>query len=138
MHPGPATAAGQPVVVSLTEFSPKHRRDLLGIAREGISLSRGWWAMPGAVGVSLYLDLASLVGGSISVWTNREDLGRFVSLPRHRQIIRRYRARVSVRSATWTTDEFHAAAVYANRLDLLDGMRMAGAEDLIVRRMDRR
>ena len=93
--------------------------------------------MPGAVGVSLYLDLASLAGGSISAWTNREDLGRFISLPRHRQIIRRYRDRVSVRSATWTTDEFHAGEVYANRLDLLEGRPMAGAKDLLVRRMDR-
>lgn len=112
---GPVALTDGPVVVSLTEFTARRFRDLPGIARDGIRLSRAWWAMPGAIGVTLYIDLRRRRGGSLSVWATEEDLRRFVALPRHVGIMRRYRDRVSVRAARWTTARFSAAAVWEER-----------------------
>jgi hypothetical protein len=64
--------------------------------------------MEGAVGVVLYAELSSRSGGSLSLWRSEADLRRFVALPRHVEIVRRYRDRVTVRAATWTAE---AAAI---------------------------
>jgi hypothetical protein len=119
MTPGPVPRTDGPVTVSLTEFTARRFRDLPGIVRDGVGLSRGWWAMPGAIGVILYLDLAQKRGGSLSVWAGEDDLRRFVALPRHTAIMRRHRGRVSVRSAMWQTDAFRTADAWAQRHDRL-------------------
>jgi heme-degrading monooxygenase HmoA len=62
--------------------------------------------MPGAIGVVLYMDLLSKTGGSLSIWASEADLRRFVTLPRHRAVMRRYRDRVDVRATTWMTENF--------------------------------
>jgi hypothetical protein len=112
---GPVPLTEGPVVVSLTEFTARRFRDLPWIARDGIRLSHGWWAMPGAIGVTLYVDPGRRRGGSLSVWANEDALRRFIALPRHVAIMRRHRGRVSVRAATWTTERFSAAAVWDER-----------------------
>lgn len=94
------------MVVSFTEFTAHRLRDLPAIVRDGVSLSRGWWAMPGALGVILYLDVAGKRGGSLSAWEHEDDLRRFVGLPRHVATMRAFRDRVSVRSATWQMEQF--------------------------------
>jgi hypothetical protein len=40
------------------------------------------------------------------VWASEEDLERFVGLPHHVDIMRRYRDRGTVRSTTWTVEQF--------------------------------
>jgi hypothetical protein len=112
---GPVPLTDGPVVVSLTEFTARRLRDLPLIARDGIRLSRAWWAMPGAISVTLYIDPRRRRGGSLSVWASEDDLRCFVALPRHVAIMRRYRDRVSVRAATWRTERFSAAAVWKER-----------------------
>lgn len=108
---GPAAGRSGAVVVSVTEFAAAHRRDLPGIARTGLRLALGWYAMPGAVGLSLWsLPHGSRVG-SISVWAEDDDLRRFVGLPRHVDVMRRYRERGTVRSATWAMERFARADV---------------------------
>jgi hypothetical protein len=107
------------VIVSVTEFTARRLRDLPGIVRDGVGLSGGWWAMPGAIGVVLYLDPARRQGGSLSVWAGEEDLRRFVALPRHAAIMRKYRTRVSVRSALWQTEGFHLHDAWAQRHERL-------------------
>jgi hypothetical protein len=119
LTPGPAARADGPVTVSLTEFTARRLRDLPGIVRDGVGLSRGWWAMPGAIGVILYLDVAQKRGGSLSFWAGEEDLRRFVALPRHAAIMRSYRERVSVRSARWQTDAFRVQDAWAQRHERL-------------------
>jgi hypothetical protein len=105
LHPGPVPRSDGPVVVSYTEFTARRFRDLPGIAWAGLGLRRGWWAMPGAVGVVLYVDVRARRGGSLSLWASEADLRRFVALPRHVAIMRRFRARVTVRATTWTAPE---------------------------------
>jgi hypothetical protein len=119
MTPGPVPRTDATVTVSLTEFTAHRLRDLPGIARDGVALSRAWWAMPGAIGVLLYLDPVRKTGGSLSVWEGEADLRRFVGLPRHAAIMRSYRSRVSVRSATWQTDHFRTADAWAQRHERL-------------------
>jgi heme-degrading monooxygenase HmoA len=127
MRPGPVPRTDGPVVVSLTEFTARRFRDLPGIAREGVGLRRAWWAMPGAIGVILYVEPAKKRGGSLSVWETEADLRRFVALPRHTAIMRRYRTRVSVRAATWTTESFRIEEAWAQRqarlTDTANGLR---------------
>jgi hypothetical protein len=121
MIAGPDPRPGQdPVVVSFTEFQAHRWRDLPGIIRTGRDLRRAWWAMPGAIGASLWLEPTRRRGGSLTVWTSDEHLRRFVRLPRHVAVMRRYRDRVAVRSATWTTRAFSATTAYAEAPARLD------------------
>jgi hypothetical protein len=71
--------------------------------------------MPGAIGVVLYLDVLTKTGGSLSIWASEDDLRRFVALPRHTAIMRRYRDRVRVRATTWTTENFSLAEAWEQR-----------------------
>jgi hypothetical protein len=109
--PGPVDPQDAPVVVSATEFSAHHRRELPGVVINGLRMRLGWYAMPGAVGVWRWMMPASGCGGSISVWASEEDLERFVTLPRHIDIMRRYGDRGTVRSTTWTADRFDRGAI---------------------------
>jgi hypothetical protein len=76
--------------------------------------------MPGAIGVALYVDVPRRRGGALSVWASAEDLRSFVALPRHLESMRRYGPRVTVRAASWTTEDFSATEVFARREQLLD------------------
>jgi len=66
--------------------------------------------MPGAVGLWLWSLPFERRSGSVSVWTSEEDLRRFVTLPAHVAIMRRFKKAGRLRSATWRTDRFAAAA----------------------------
>jgi hypothetical protein len=116
------------VTVSLTEFTARRLHDLPSIARDGIALSRGWWAMPGAIGVVLYADVFTKTGGSLSIWATEDDLRRFVALPRHLAIMRRYRDRVRVRATTWTTENFNVAEAWEQRHERLAAADMRAAK----------
>ncbi|MDT7765537.1 MAG: hypothetical protein QOC63_4957 [Mycobacterium sp.] len=70
----------------------------------------GWYAMAGAVGMWLWMTAAGR-GGSISVWETEEDLERFITLPHHVDIMRRYGDRGTVRSTTWAVDRFDRAVI---------------------------
>jgi hypothetical protein len=123
---GPVARHDGPVVVSLTEFTARRTRDLPAIARDGLALAQGWWALEGAIGMTLYLDVRTRSGGSLSLWRGEADLRRFVALPRHVAIIRRHRGRVAVRAATWVVDDGAAvdlSATIAGRSRRLGGSR---------------
>jgi hypothetical protein len=109
--PGPATGADSAVVVSVTDFAVHHRRHLPGVWLTGLRLRMGWYAMPGAVGLWLWSLPTRARGGSVSVWTSEDDLRRFVGLPLHVDVMRRNRDRGTLRSTTWTADEFLRADV---------------------------
>ncbi|ADB50711.1 hypothetical protein [Conexibacter woesei] len=122
MTPGPVPRGDGPVIVSFTEFTARRLCDLPAIVRDGTALSRGWWAMPGAIGVILYVDPAKRRGGSLSVWESEDDLRRFVTLPRHLAIMRAYRNRVTVRSATWQMAPYRTRDAWAQgKARLADG-----------------
>jgi hypothetical protein len=109
--PGPVDPGDAPVVVSVTDFSVHHRRVLPGVAANGLRMRMGWYAMSGAVGMWLWMLPTAGRGGSVSVWSSDEDLERFVSLPHHVDIMRRYGDRGSVRSTTWTAERFDKSVI---------------------------
>lgn len=62
--------------------------------------------MPGAVGLWLWTLPVVGLGGSISVWSSSDALQQFITLPRHLDIMARYRDRGDVRSTTWEAERF--------------------------------
>jgi hypothetical protein len=99
------------VIVSLTDFTAHRARDLPGIYLAGLRLREGWYAMPGAIGLWLWGQPRQRRGGSLTVWEAKDDLLRFVSLPAHVAIMRRYRDRGTIASDTWEMDRFEASLV---------------------------
>lgn len=114
-HPGDA-----PVVVSVTEYQAHHRRDIPAVALKGLRMRMGWYAMPGAVGLWLWSVPTAGCSGSVSVWTTTEALDRFIQLPHHIDIMRRYRSRGTVRSTTWTAELFDRDDVLARARDWIN------------------
>lgn len=113
-RPGPASEGDGAVVVSLTDFRAHRLRDLPGIYWSGLRLREGWYAMPGAIGLWLWgRPLERGRGGSVSVWQSEADLHRFVALPAHVAIMRKYRALGTLKSATWNMDRFNLSAARA-------------------------
>lgn len=68
----------------------------------------GWYAMPGAVGLWLWMLPFTTRSGSISVWTDMTAMRNFVGLPLHVGVMRHNRDRGTLRSTTWAVDEFDA------------------------------
>jgi heme-degrading monooxygenase HmoA len=100
-----------PVTISLTDFKAHHARDLPRVYLAGLRLREGWYAMPGAIGLWLWGQPLQRRGGSLTVWESAEDLRRFVSLPAHVAIMRRYRDRGTITSETWEIERFDGALV---------------------------
>ena len=105
---GPVSGAGRPAVVSVTDFTLHHRRDQPAVIRTGLRLRMGWYAMPGAIGLWLWMLPLTTRSGSISVWTDVAAMRGFVGLPLHVDVMRDNRDRGTLRSTTWKVDEFDA------------------------------
>ncbi|CAM5654082.1 hypothetical protein STENM223S_04090 [Streptomyces tendae] len=100
------------VVVSVTQFTPYRPWAAPGVALTGLALRRNWRHVEGALGLWLWAvpDLLRPRSGSVTLWRHEEDLGNFVVSPGHRRIVRAYRDRGALRSATWHTDRFDPEA----------------------------
>jgi hypothetical protein len=101
------------VLVSLTEFKAHAWRDLPSMAWIALGLRAGWYGLPGAVGLYLWTDVPRRCVGSLSVWTDGADLERWIGLPRHVQVMRRYSPRGTARSTKWTCETFDRSAILA-------------------------
>lgn len=110
---GPHEDTAGPVLVSLTEFKANAWRDLPGMGWIALGLRAGWYGLPGAVGLYLWADLPRQCVGSLSVWTDEANLQRWIRLPRHVQVMRRYQPRGTTRSTQWTRENFDRSAIYA-------------------------
>lgn len=101
--PGPAEGAVEPSLVALTGFQADRWGDLPGIWRAGLRLRTAWPRLPGAVGMWLWGRAGGRTCGSVSLWTDEAALHAFVGFPDHVRIMRQYRGRGRLRSATWHT-----------------------------------
>ena len=116
--------AGAPasVLVSYTEFRPHRRRDVPGIWLAAEELATQLVGLEGAYGVLTYLQLRSGLVGSLSFWGEEAGLRRFVSLPQHLEVVRRYRNRgLPLRSAKWWTEEPRIGPALAEGQKRLEG-----------------
>jgi hypothetical protein len=104
--PGPEAAADRDVMISVTDYSPRQLRHTAGVYLTGMRLRMGWYAMPGAVGLWLWALPWARRSGAISVWRTDADLRRFVRLPLHIDVMRRYRDRGTLTSTSWSAEEF--------------------------------
>jgi heme-degrading monooxygenase HmoA len=78
--------------------------------------------MPGAIGLWLWgQPLTRGRGGSVSVWESEADLRRFVALPAHLAIMRKYRALGTLNSTTWQMDRFAPPAARAAAEQIIKG-----------------
>ena len=119
-HPGPARApAGEPVLVSFTEYTYHRPRDLPGVTRAGVRLSRGWFAMEGAIGLLLYTQPLAMRSGSLTAWRSEADLRRFFNLPLHLETVRRFRSRGTLRAVKWRVETFDLPRARAEARRLL-------------------
>jgi hypothetical protein len=117
------------VVVSLTDFRAHRLRDLSGIYWSGLRLREGWYAMPGAIGLWLWgRPLERGRGGSVSVWQSEADLRRFVGLPAHLAIMRKYRSLGTLNSATWEMDRFSLPTARAAAQQRIEAWSSTNAE----------
>ena len=99
--PGPAEPDG-PVLVSVTDYAPRSSRHFPEVVAQGLRLRAGWFALEGAVGLFLHGRPLLRRSGSLSFWTSEEALERYVSLPRHVRIMRRYAELGELRATRWT------------------------------------
>jgi hypothetical protein len=121
---GPLGETAGPVVVSLTEFEARAWRDFPRMAWIGLGLRAGWYGLPGAVGLYLWSDVSRRCVGSLSVWTDEAHLRRWIGLPRHVDVMRRYGPRGKAQSAQWACETFDRWAV------LSEGKRRLAAGEL--------
>ena len=123
-----AAGASTPVLISVTDFKPYRRRDVLGMVLAALRLRMGWYAIPGAVALWLWAipfdsrhPRRLWASGSVSVWTDAEALHGFVQLPRHVDIMRQYRERGSLRSTTWASERYDAKEVLERARRWIEG-----------------
>jgi hypothetical protein len=110
---GPAAASSDGhVLISYTEFTPHALRDLPRIYFAAERLRRACTELEGAVGVTTYWQLFKGRAGSVSAWEDEDALRRFVALPFHLEIMRRYRSRGSLRATEWRAGSFDLSAAF--------------------------
>ena len=122
-QPGPAAHTSRGVLVSVTDFDLRAWWDLPGVWRVGLRLRRSWPRIPGAVGMWRWADPLQRRSGSISVWESESDLRRFVGWPVHVAIMRTYRERGTLTSASWEAEGFVASEVLEEAQRLLTADR---------------
>lgn len=111
---GPVRGHRGQVVISATKLVLAQQRDRPPAILAGLRLREGWYAMPGALGLSLWASPGA--SGSISAWTDQDSLRAFVGLPAHIKIMRAYRDRGQLVSTTWTDDDFDLERAYREAL----------------------
>jgi hypothetical protein len=116
---GPAEPEG-PVLVSVTDYVPRSVRHYPNVVLTGLRLRQGWFALDGAIGLLLHGRPLLRRSGSLSFWTSEEALEGYVTLPRHVQVMRRYRELGELRATRWTQPRFDLDAARRTALKWLD------------------
>jgi hypothetical protein len=94
-QPGPESGIDREVVVSATRFLYRRWRHMPLVWFHGWRLRRAWGRRPGAVGLFTGADLRRPITYSVSVWTSRDDLRRFLRAPDHVRLMRGFRSRLA-------------------------------------------
>lgn len=119
---GPAPAGREPLLVSFTQFTPHRLRDMGSIWLAAEALGQELVAMPEAHGVVTYFQPGGRCVGSLSAWTEEAGLRRFVSLPSHLKVVRKFRDRgEALRSTKWWVENFQLGAALAEGQRRIDG-----------------
>ncbi|MFB8281162.1 hypothetical protein [Nocardia colli] len=118
---GPAAHSAGPHIFSLTQFTPNKARDVPAIWLAGSRLADQLARIDGAAGVVTYIRPARCQLGALSVWIDDRGLAEFMSLPKHIDIMTKYRTRGRpIRSAKWCSDHLDVHFAVTHGLYLLD------------------
>jgi hypothetical protein len=104
--PGSSDGNRSRVVVSFTDFHTGSDNEWQQVAELGMKLAESWPIMRGAVGLWLWGKPAEWRGGSLSIWDSTADLRRFIRWPVHATIMKDWRGRIRVQSASWNDERF--------------------------------
>src|SRR5262249_55170515 len=108
------------VYVSVTDFRIHSPRHAPGAWRAGVTLRRSWPHLDGAIGLWLWSQPLKLRSGSVSIWRSEEDLVRFLRSPVHREVVARYRSRMTGTSTGWTAPHLDRPAIWRRAVDVLE------------------
>ncbi|MFD4372329.1 hypothetical protein [Streptomyces sp. NPDC058486] len=125
-QPGPEavpTGGSDPVTVNITEFTAHRPLDAAKVFVAGVMLRRSWPRTDGALGMWLWMEAGSLRprSGSVSLWRDRDHLQGFVVRPDHLRIVRAFRGKGELRSATWSAAASPPDAVWEAVQRILTG-----------------
>jgi hypothetical protein len=121
--PGPLSGTTAPVIVSFTDFGAHSREDSEAIIQTGLGLAESWPIMHGAVGLWLWAKPGELRGGSLSVWSLRDELRNFIRWPVHVAIMKEWRGRIEVHAETWEDQRFGAIEAWSRAEKLMRAPR---------------
>jgi len=88
-----------------------------------LKLAESWPIMRGAVGLWLWGNQVEWRGGSLSIWDSHADLRRFIRWPVHVAIMKNWRGRIKVRSASWDDERFVPAQAWLRAEQYLHDLR---------------
>lgn len=115
--PGPAAGSPGPFVISATAFTYRRYRDLPAVWYHGLRLRRGWGRRAGAVGLATGAHALRPVTFTLSVWTSREALRRFLGSPEHARLVRGFKRRQAAAAAVvWEAERFSLDAAWREGL----------------------
>ncbi|MEU0068193.1 hypothetical protein ABZ027_01245 [Streptomyces sp. NPDC006332] len=118
-QPGPEPPSGDPLLVTVTDFTARGYGQAAAVAVSGLRLRRTWPQTPGAVGMWLWADPVRRRCGAVSVWADERGLKEFVGRPDHVRIVRAHHGRGELRSTRREFAAFDAGAVWAYALGLI-------------------
>ncbi|MEU5591496.1 hypothetical protein [Streptomyces sp. NPDC020298] len=101
-----------PVLVSVTDFRLDSIRDLPRVHGEARRLAARWPELAGAYGMWLWTIPTARRCGAVAVWRDTAALHGFIAWPPHVAIMRAYKDRGTLTSATWQADAFDTKAIW--------------------------
>ncbi|MFQ6392818.1 hypothetical protein ACLMAJ_05155 [Nocardia sp. KC 131] len=108
-------------MISMTQYTTSQVTDIPAIWRASERLGDQLAQIDGAVGVLTYIRPARRQVGSLSIWADDRGLAKFMGLPYHVEIMKKYRPRgLPIRSAKWWSDEFGIGAAMMESMRMLD------------------
>lgn len=117
---GPACTVRGPLLVSFTVFVPKTVRDIPRIYVAAERLREACRELEGAAGVATWWQPLRRRVGSLSAWESEDALRRFIALPYHREIMRRYRRRGTVIGTRWHVEAFDLRTAFRDGFRSID------------------
>ncbi|MPY50800.1 hypothetical protein [Streptomyces acidicola] len=110
---GQAHGHSGPVLVSVTDFTLDRLRDLPGVYGEARRLAAHWPELDGAYGMWLWTIPTARRCGAVAVWRDTAALHGFIAWPPHVAVMRAYKGRGTLASATWQADGFDPRATWS-------------------------
>lgn len=98
-------------MISMTTITVERWRDMPSLYVAGLRFRRTWPTVGGAVGVLYWARPWDRSSGAVAAWRTPDDFRRFIDLPVHLELMRRYGGRGEVTIESWSADRFSGSEV---------------------------